>query len=51
MFQTIKISEMLVAKDEGTANLDVIRAHLEKVADRLSPRLKETLERSHTNAT
>lgn len=45
-----KISEMMIGKDEGTANLDVIRAHLDKIADRLSPRVKEALQRALTNA-
>ena len=45
-----KISEIMIAKDEGTANLDVIRAHLDKIAPRLSSRVKETLERSYSNA-
>jgi hypothetical protein len=45
-----KISEMMIGKDEGTANLDVIRAHLDKISDRLSPRVKETLERALSNA-
>lgn len=45
-----KISEIMIAKDEGTANLDVIRAHLDKISERLSPRVKETLERAFGNA-
>lgn len=40
----------MIAKDEGTANMDVIRAHLDKIAERLSPRVKETLERGYANA-
>jgi hypothetical protein len=44
-----KISEMMIGKDEGTANLDVIRTHLDKISDRLSPRVKETLERALSN--
>ena len=45
-----KISEMMIAKDEGTANLDVIRSHLEKIGERLSSRVREALERSLANA-
>lgn len=45
-----KISEMMIGKDEGTANLDVIQAHLSKILERLSPRVKETLERAFANA-
>ena len=40
----------MIGKDEGTANLDVIRAHLDKISDRLSPRVKETLNRALSNA-
>ena len=46
-----KISEMMIGKDEGSANLNVIRAHLDKMSERLSPRIKETLDRSLANAT
>ena len=45
-----KICEMMIGKDEGTANLDVIGAHLDKICDRLSARVKETLQRSLANA-
>ena len=46
-----KISEMMIGKDEGSANLNVIQAHLDKMSERLSPRIKETLDRSLANAT
>lgn len=46
-----KISEMMIAKDEGTTNLEVIRTHLDNISERLSPRVREALERSLANAT
>ena len=44
-----KIGELDLAKEEGRAGLDGIQSHLDKIADRLTARIREASERSLTN--
>jgi len=44
-----KIQELIVAKEESRASLDGVQSHLEKISERLTPRMKEALERGLAN--